>query len=370
MIDSLRDLLHVGERAAARHKRKVIDALKKGASDLILSEDIVTSNGGKTVRVRIKVMETPVFAFDHHDEPAIGIGEDAQPGEVVLSEDEEEGEEGEGSGAGNGGGREYHVTMNMDDLIELLMEAWGLPNLEAKKRTEIVSEDYSLSDIARKGPMSRVHKKRTLRNALKRAAATGGDVVIHNDDLRFRAPKQTFTYSSNAVIVLVRDRSGSMGDFEMKASRITSMWLVQFLRRRYDRVVIRFVLHDHAAEEVDENTFFHVSSGGGTQIAEAYRFAGTLLNEYPESEFSRYVVHFSDGDDWDVEASIKEMEDLLPSLQCFAYYEVDSSEGSHFSMFWNAQTVKMEDYPNFVRYAITSEDDVPDALREFLGSNE
>lgn len=365
MSEPLYDLLRVGERAAARHKRKVQDALKAGASDLLLSEDVVTSAGGKLVRVRVRVMEVPTFQFDYHDSVQIGIG-DPQPGEVILDENEDDGE-GQGQGAGNGGGSQYEVEMSMDELIELLMEAWQLPNLEAKKRNEIVTEDYNLNDISRKGPMSRVHKKKTMKNAIKRAVAQGKDIVIHNDDLRFRSPKVTYSYSSNAAIVLVRDRSGSMGPFEMKVSRMTAVWLVQFLRRRYDTVSIRFVLHDHAAQEVDESTFYNVRSGGGTAIAEAYRYAQGVLSEYPEAEYSRYLVHFSDGDDYDVEASVKEIEKMLPTLAAFFYVEVDAY-GENNSAFWVAQNPIETEHGNFIRYSISEEADVPDALREFLSN--
>lgn len=366
--DLLWDLLRVGERAAARHKRKVKDALRSGASDLLLSEDVVTSAGGKRVRVRVRIMEVPTFTFDYHDQVQVGIG-DPEPGEIIIDENEGEGE-GEGPGAGNGGGNTYEVEMSMDELIELLMEAWELPNLEAKKKNEIVTEDYNLNDISRKGPMSRVHKKKTMKNAIKRAAAQGKEIVIHNDDLRYRSPKVTYSYSSNAAIVLVRDRSGSMGPFEMKVSRMTAVWLVQFLRRRYDTVSIRFVLHDHAAQEVDESTFYNVRSGGGTSIASAYRYARGILDEYPESDYSRYLVHFSDGDDFDVNASVKEIEEVLPSLAAMFYVEIDGYGGENNSAFWVAQNLIEKEHSNFVRYAITEEEDVPDALREFLSINE
>lgn len=368
MTDTLFDLLKVGERAANRHKRKVQDALRAGAKDLLLSEDIVTSSGGKAVRVRVRLLETPTFRFDVHDQVQVGIG-DAQPGDVLGDENAPDGEGGKGAGDGNGAGSTYDVEMTMDELIELLMEAWDLPNLEAKKRNEIVTEDYTLTDISRKGPQSRIHKKRTLKNAIKRAAARGGEVVIHNDDLRYRAPKVSYTYTSNAAIVLVRDRSGSMGPFEMKCSRMTAVWLVQFLRRRYDTVSIRFVLHDHSAQEVDEPTFYNVRSGGGTQIADAYRYAQTVLGDYPNEEYSRYVVHFSDGDDWDVNASVKEIETMLPGLAAFFYVEVNQGGGPA-SAFWQAQHDIEKENDNFVRYSIEEEEDVPDALREFLMTNE
>jgi uncharacterized sporulation protein YeaH/YhbH (DUF444 family) len=365
--ESLNEILRVGERAAARHKRRVLDALRDGAKDLLVSEDVVTSAGGKLVRVRVKVLSTPVFCFDRHDQVQVGIGAEGEPaaGDILIDESED----GEGEGAGKGGpGSEYEVEMTVDELIDLLMEAWELPNLEAKRKNEIVTEDYHLADISRKGPHARVHKKRTLKNAIKRAAASEGELIIHNDDLRFRSPKSTFSYSSNAVIVLVRDRSGSMGEFEMRCSRMIAVWLVQFLRRRYDKIAIRFVLHDHAAEEVDEHTFYNVRSGGGTEIATAYRYVSTLLKEYPEGEFNRYVAHFSDGDDYDIDSSIAELRDMLPSLQAFFYTEINNGYRKESSRYWQAQHEIEQEFPHFARYEVDSEDEIADALRTFLGS--
>ena len=367
MIDNLWDLFRVGERAAARHKRKLYDRLKESATDLLLSEDVVTSDGAKKVRVKIRVLEIPRFLYDYHDETQTGIGKEPKPGDVLWEEQEEEGE-GAGSGAGNGGGSTYEVEMSMDELIEMLIEQWELPNLDEKRKNEIVSEDYTMTDISTKGPMSRVHRKRTVKNAIKRAVATGDELLIHNDDLRFKSPKTTFTYTSNAVIVLLRDRSGSMGPFEMKVSRITSMWLVQFLRRRYDKVAIRFVLHDYDASEVDEDTFYHVTSGGGTSIANGYRFVDKVLDEYPRSMWNRYVVHFSDGDDWSTKDSIGEMRNLLGKTEAVAYFEVDQT-GSHVSEFWHDLEAVEQDYKNFIRSEITREEDVQEALRTFLSAD-
>lgn len=370
MTDALFDLMRMGERAAARHKRKVQDALRAGAKELLTSEDVVTSAGGKRVRVRVRVLEIPTFAFDYHDFVQVGIGKDPQPGDILMDEGMDEEGEGKGAGDGGGGGSTYEVEMSVDELIELLMEAWELPNLEPKRKNEIVTEDFVLTDISRKGPASRVHKKRTVKNAIKRAIASGDGIVIHNDDVRFKSPKTTYSFSSNAAIVLVRDRSGSMGPFEMKVSRMTAVWLVQFLRRRYDQVAIRFVLHDHAAAEVDESTFYNVRTGGGTVVADAYRFAQGILTEYPESDFSRYVVHFSDGDDYDVDASIEEIRKMLPGLAAFFYVETDGGEyRKENSHLWRAQDEIEASNPNFLRYAISEEEDVPDALREFLVAN-
>lgn len=365
--DTLFDLLRIGERSAARHKRRVMDALKDGAKDLLVSEDVVTSAGGKRVRVKVRLLELPTFRYDYHDFQMIGLG-DAQPGDVIEDENPTDAE-GEGEGAGKGGGgTSYEVEMSTDELIDLLMEAWELPNLEAKKKNEIVTEDYAFTDISKKGPASRIHKKKTIKNAIKRAAATGGEILIHNDDLRFRAPKVKHSYSSNAAIVLLRDRSGSMGPFEMKVSRMTAVWLVQFLRRRYDTVAIRFVLHDHAVNEVDEHTFYHVRSGGGTQIASALRFCQGILKQYPEAEYSRYLVQFSDGDDWEVDESVREITTMLPGLAAYFYVETNGWSRKQNSTFWMAQN-PLEENDNFIRYAISEESDVPDALREFLQRN-
>lgn len=368
--DNLFDLLKVGERAASRHKRKVIDALREGAKNLLVNQDVVTASGGKRVRVRVRMLETPTFRFDYHDNVNVGIGKDGhpEPGDILI--DENEGEDGEDGEGGDGDGSTYEVEMSVDELIDLLMEAWALPNLEAKKRNEVVSEDYVLGDISRKGPMSRVHKKRTLKNAIARSIATDRELIIHNDDLRFRSPKDVVSYSSSAVIVLIRDRSGSMGPFERKVSRMLSIWLVQFLRRRYDKVAIRFVLHDHAADEVDEHTFYNVASGGGTNISEGYIFAQKVLDEYPESEWNRYAVSFSDGGDFDVESSIAELRRMLPTLQAFFYTEIANYGVSQASEFWQAQHGIEEEFDNFIRYSIASEDEIGDALRAFLSGNE
>jgi uncharacterized protein len=44
------------------------------------------------------------------------------------------------------------------------------------------------------------------------------------------------------------------------------MWMVRFLRTKYQNVEIVFITHHSEAQEVDEETFFHLGESSRTQI--------------------------------------------------------------------------------------------------------
>ena len=67
-----------------------------------------------------------------------------------------------------------------------------------------------------------------------------------------------------------------------------------YLQGKYDNAAFRYIARDAEAWEVDRADFFGIRSGGGTKISSAYELAADLLEEYPYSEWNRYV--FAAGD--------------------------------------------------------------------------
>jgi len=67
-----------------------------------------------------------------------------------------------------------------------------------------------------------------------------------------------------------------------------------YLQGKYDNAEFVYIAHDAEAWEVDRESFFGIRSGGGTRISAAYELAKEALEEYPFSEWNRYV--FAAGD--------------------------------------------------------------------------
>ncbi len=58
------------------------------------------------------------------------------------------------------------------------------------------------------------------------------------------------------------DVSGSMGDEQKEIVRIESFWIDAWLRRQYQGLESRYIIHDAVAREVDRDTFFRTRESG------------------------------------------------------------------------------------------------------------
>ena len=72
------------------------------------------------------------------------------------------------------------------------------------------------------------------------------------------------------------DVSGSMTDEQKEIVRIEAFWIDTWLQSQYEGVETRYIIHDAAAKEVDEDTFYHTRESGGTRISSAYKVCAEL----------------------------------------------------------------------------------------------
>src|SRR5947207_15236894 len=110
----------------------------------------------------------------------------------------------------------------------------GLPNLEKKQAETIDASAPRYHEIARRGQMANLDKRRTVRQNIKRNALGGRPrfAGVTEDDLRFRVAVPQPRRETNAVILAMRDVSGSMGEFEKYVSRSFYFWMLRFLRTK------------------------------------------------------------------------------------------------------------------------------------------
>jgi uncharacterized sporulation protein YeaH/YhbH (DUF444 family) len=154
------------------------------------------------------------------------------------------------------------------------------------------------------------------------------NVVIDNDDLRYKQIEDDFEIRSNAVIFCIMDTSGSMSIDKKYKVRSFLFWFVEFLKKTYENVQIRFISHSTDANLVDEDDFFHIGSDGGTLGKPAIDLAAyTLATEYPEEAWNRYCILTSDGEYWDVDDTIASIKSLLKAgLNMFMYTQVTDGD--------------------------------------------
>jgi uncharacterized sporulation protein YeaH/YhbH (DUF444 family) len=166
------------------------------------------------------------------------------------------------------------------------------------------------------------------------------------------------------------DVSGSMGTEQKELVRITAFWIETWLRSQYKEINIRYIVHDAAAKEVDQETFYHIREGGGTKISSAYKLCNRLIDErYPSEEWNIYPFHFSDGDNWgggDTRECIELLKkELMPKVNLFCYGQVRSLYGS--GRFAHDLEEYLGNDERIVVSEIAERDDVYDTIKDFLG---
>jgi len=95
-------------------------------------------------------------------------------------------------------------------------------------------------------------------------------VALRNEDKRHKYPEIEKEYEKNAVIVFIRDVSGSMGEHKRELVERVFTPLDWYLTGKYDQAEFIYIAHDSSAWETERDEFFGIQSGGGTKISSAY----------------------------------------------------------------------------------------------------
>ena len=351
----------------ARHNEKVKEAIRENLPSIISEEAIITSDGDKIVKVPIRSLELPRFRYDFGRNKHIGHGE----GEAESGDGAGQQAPGRGKQAGDQPGIDYYeAEITVDELAALIFEDLGLPNLQQKSTEVIETETFRFNEVAKKGLMPNLDKRRTILQNIKRNAMHGAPVFrgVKDDDLRFKIWMPEIRRETNAVIIAMRDVSGSMGEFEKYISRSFYFWMVKFLRTKYNNVQIVFITHHTEAKEVDEETFFKLGESGGTKVSSAYQLALDIIKaRYDPDAWNIYPFHFSDGDNWgdvDNRRCVDLVNQLIETCNIFGYGEIREGGVRSTSTLMSAfSQLKSE---KFVSVVITDKRDVHPALKKFF----
>ncbi|MBX7232020.1 MAG: DUF444 family protein [Bdellovibrionales bacterium] len=322
------------------------------------------------VKIPIPSIDTPRFKYGPKQMGGVGQGQ-GQPGDGVDSD-------GEGAGkAGNSSGEHLlEVDITFEELADILGEELQLPRINPKGNRAVDSLVTKYTGRAPVGPESLRHFKASYKEALKRHISSGTYqaenpiIVPIRRDFRYRTFRRTTKPHANAVVIYMMDVSGSMGDEQKEIVRLESFWINTWLKRNYKGLDTRFIIHDAAAKEVDEKTFFSTSESGGTLISSAYKLCKKIIEQdYPLSDWNIYPFHFSDGDNWsgeDTRLCIKMLQEFfLPNVNMFGYGQVESKYGS--GQFLKDLEKGLPDEQKLTLSKIESRDKIMQSIKEFLG---
>jgi uncharacterized protein len=350
--------------------------IRKNLKEFVSQGEMHGRQGGEIVSIPVPQIDLPRFTYGTKERGGTGQGE-GKPGDPISGAEGEEGDQpGAGQKAGGEAGEhELEVDIALEELAKMLGEELKLPHILPKGSKDITSKSHKYTQIRQVGPQGLRHFKRTYREALKRQVASGlydpkNPVIIPiKSDMRYRAWAEAPRPQTNAVILYMMDVSGSMGDEQKDIVRTTAFWIDTWLKHQYKGVQRRFIIHDAAAREVDEDTFFRTRENGGTLISTAYKLALDIVEkDYPVDDWNIYLFHFSDGDNWsneDTKLCLDLMkEKMIPGSNQFAYGQVESRYGS--GQFFKDLLEAFPDDERVVATRIAGREDIYDAIGRFF----
>ncbi|MGE3316239.1 MAG: DUF444 family protein [Planctomycetaceae bacterium] len=361
------------DRDLSRFKDIVRGRVRQNLRKYITHGEMLGRTGRETVSIPVPNIEIPHFRHGTKGSGGVGQGngEVGQP----IGRGQDEGE-GQGQAGDQPGGHIREVEISLEELADMLGEVLQLPEIEPKGKDAIRSKKDRYTTIRQTGPDSLRHFKRTYKRALKRQVSTdnydpANPVIIPmREDERFRSWKTVTEPEANAAVIYMMDVSGSMTDDQKEIVRTESFWIDTWLKRQYDGVQRRYIVHDAVAHEVDEDTFYRTRESGGTRISSAYHVAGHIIaRDFPPAEWNIYCFQFSDGDNWgeDNDACLRFLsEKLLPHCNLFCYGQVESPYGS--GDFIRELRKINEDWENLILSEIENKDAIYDSIKEFLGT--
>lgn len=356
-----------------RFRRIVRGKIKEQLKKYVSSGELIGRQGGKQITIPLPRIDLPRFQFGGNPQKGVGqgdgdVGDPAGPGD---------GEPGEGKAGKDAGEHGMEIDVSLAELADILGEELGLPRIENKGKKNITQKRYKYQGVLKNGPESLRNFKRTYKEALKRQISVGEYspenpmIVPIKEDKRYRSFRVEEKPEASAVIIYMMDVSGSMGDEQKEVVRLTAFWLDTWLRRNYDNLETRYIIHDAVAREVDEQTFYHTKESGGTLISSAYKLCEKIIgDDYPSAEWNTYLFHFSDGDNWsgndtnDCMALLDGV--LLPETNLFCYGQVESRYGSG-QFLKDLEKHYGENSEKVIMHQIKDRDGIMGALKAFLG---
>ncbi len=308
-----------------------------------------------------------------------------------------------GPGQGGEGEDEFRFALSDDEFLDLFLEDLELPDLAKRQVTGEAIVQWRRAGFSVTGPPASLSVQRTMRNSLSRRMALkrpkpveiealkealaareaeGADAetlaalaeeiarlerrlrlipYIDPIDLRFRRLESTPKPVAQAVMFCLMDVSGSMTEHMKDLAKRFYSLLYLFLKRRYKHVELVFIRHTHAAQEVDEQTFFYSRETGGTVVSTALEEMGKIVAlRFPVEEWNIYAAQASDGDNTtsDNPKSAALLQDMiLPLCQYYAYLEVGSDDDHPMNAMGAASSL-------WRTYSLISSKTIPIAMRK------
>jgi uncharacterized protein len=363
------DLFSRGARDWLRHNEKVRDAVRQHLPQIVAGADVL-NGGASTVRVPVRMLEHYRFRLrPPSEQEGAGQGQ-AKPGDRI-ERPSQEGEEKSGQGGNEQGGIQYTLEFRIDDIVDWMWEEMQLPNLQAKQG-KAKEDDWTREGWDRRGARARLDRRRSMKESIKRRGMQAPDApAFTDDDLRFRQLAKREQPATQAVIFMLLDVSGSMGDRERQIAKTFFFWAIQGLKRQYRQLDLCFVAHTSEAWEFQEEEFFRATGTGGTVTSTGLLKVKEIIDErFSPSQYNIYLFYASDGENFpsDQPDAQRALDELLKDCNYTGFLEIAASSGvapdSEVAKLF-AHAGRTEDAPCGA-YRVSTNEDIWNAVRHFF----
>ncbi len=361
------ELFSRGSRDWLRHSEKMREAVREHLPQIVTGSDVI-SDGTRTVRIPVRMLEHYRFRLRSTEESE-GVGQGkTKPGDMLGKSGPGNKPGQKGPGGLEGGGTELMLEFKVDDIVDWMWEDLKLPNLEPRSGpsddTELQREGWD-----RRGPRSRLDRRRSLKEYVKRQAADSSMPSLIDEDLRFRQLARRPHAAVRAAVFFLLDVSASMTDNDRQLAKTFFFWVAAGLRREYRALDIVFVAHTTEAWEFSEADFFKVTGSGGTVASAGLAKVREIMEaKFDPAACNVYLFYASDGDNApnDQAPARTELELIARAARYTGYVEISSGpRGSTSETTRLFQGVGAEGLLNG-RYPITGADDIAPAVRYFF----
>ncbi len=365
------DLFSRGARDWLRHNEKVRESVEKSLPNLVAGPDVMSGPGGGTVLVPVRLAEHARFRL-RDPESETGAGQGAgEPGQVLKPGQPPQGDQASGSEAGSGqGDLQFVLELKVEDVLDWLWEELKLPDLKPKQSARQEDADYVREGWDKRGARSRLDRRRTVKQAIRRRAIQVNPTPFTDDDLRFRQLVKRERPATNAAVIFALDVSGSMGETERQLAKTFFFFALQGIRRQYAKVEVAFVAHSAEAWEFNEQQFFQTSGTGGTVSSTAFKLSREIIQaRYDPSQYNVYLFYASDGENLvdDREPSTEALREVCQGLNYGGFIEIRPAYGisPETELAGIFARVQREGLPLGMA-RVTGREDVWNALRQFF----
>jgi uncharacterized protein len=363
------ELFSRGARDWLRHNEKIRDAVRSNLPQIVSGADVI-SDGARTVRVPVRMLEHYRFRLLSTGE-AQGVGQGkAKPGDV-LGPSNPGGPSGQkGSGGKDHGGIELMLEFKVDDIVEWLWDDLKLPNL--KPRVGATEEaEWRREGWDRRGARSRLDRRRSLRESVKRRSLDASSPAFTDEDLRYRQLARRRQPAVRAAVFFLLDVSGSMSDRDRQLAKTFFFWVAAGLKREYKALDIVFVAHTTEAWEFNEPDFFQVTGTGGTVASVGLAKVHEIMEQrFDPSSCNIYLFYASDGDNAsdDRTPAGAALDEMARAAQYAGYVEISTGTRSSLSEISSLFQSAIDQGLPCSRCSIAGPDDVAPAVRHFFSS--